>query len=69
MVVERVRLNDLPPLGPHVSEVRCLTAKTHKHEAPSRNGLGAVGGCQAAFGLLRDQIRSCAPFSPSIRRA
>jgi hypothetical protein len=30
---------------------------------------GAVGGRQAALGLLRDQIRSCVPSSPSIRRA
>ncbi len=37
--------------------------------APRRNGRGAVGGRQAALGLLRDQIRSCVPFSPSIRRA
>jgi hypothetical protein len=36
---------------------------------PRRNGRGAVGGRQAALGLLRDQIRSCVPFSPSIRRA
>lgn len=34
-----------------------------------RNERGAVGGRQAALGLLRDQIRSCVPFSPSIRRA
>ncbi|WP_207805220.1 hypothetical protein, partial [Pseudomonas aeruginosa] len=27
--------------------------------APRRNGRGAVGGRQAALGLLRDQIRSC----------
>jgi hypothetical protein len=26
-------------------------------------------GCHAAWGLLRDQIRSCVPSSPSIRRA
>ena len=37
--------------------------------APLRNGRGAVGGRQAALGLLRDQIRSCVPSSPSIRRA
>ncbi len=36
---------------------------------PRRNGQSAVGGRQAALGLLRDQIRSCVPFSPSIRRA
>ena len=30
---------------------------------------GAVGGRQAALGLLRDQIRSCVPSSFSIRRA
>ena len=36
--------------------------------APRRGGRGA-GGRQAAWGLLRDQIRSCVPFSPSIRRA
>lgn len=37
--------------------------------APRRNGRGAVGGRQAALGLLRDQIRSCVPSSFSIRRA
>lgn len=37
--------------------------------APRRNRRGAVGGRQATLGLLRDQIRSCVPFSPSIRRA
>ncbi len=37
--------------------------------APRRSGRDAVSGCQAAFGLLRDQIRSCVPSSFSIRRA
>ena len=36
--------------------------------APRRMG-GGAGGRQAAWGLLRDQIRSCVPPSPSIRRA
>jgi hypothetical protein len=36
--------------------------------APRRDGRDAVGGRQAT-GLLRDQIRSCVPSSPSIRRA
>ena len=30
---------------------------------------GGRGGGHAAWSLLRDQIRSCVPFSPSIRRA
>ena len=38
-----------------------------QRSAPPR-GRG-TGGRQAAWGLLRDQIRSCVPFSPSIRRA
>ena len=37
--------------------------------APRRKGRGAVGGRQAALGLLRDQIRSCVPSSTlAVRR-
>lgn len=36
--------------------------------APRHVG-GVLGDRQAAWGLLRDQIRSCVPFSPSIKRA
>ena len=41
---------------------------SQQHGAPPQ-WAGAVGGRQAALGLLRDQIRSCVPSSPSIRRA
>lgn len=47
----------------------CACAAAISSTAPRRNGRGAVGGRQAALGLLRDQMRSCVPFSPSIRRA
>jgi hypothetical protein len=45
--------------------VTCCASST----APRHNGRGAVGGRQAVCGLLRDQVRSCVPSSPSIRRA
>lgn len=45
-----------------------LRCRDEQH-APRRNGRGALGGRQAALGLLRDQIRSCVPSSFSIRRA
>lgn len=47
----------------------CACGAAINSGAARRNGRVAVGGRQAALGLLRDQIRSCVPFSPSIRRA
>lgn len=47
----------------------CAGGAAINSTAPRRNGRGAVGGRQTALGLLRDQIRSCVPSSPSIRRA
>lgn len=58
---------DMPSIGQLPKP--CAGGAAISSTAPRRNGRGAVGGRQAALGLLRDQIRSCVPFSPSIRRA
>ncbi|MCG3168139.1 MAG: hypothetical protein POELPBGB_03939 [Bacteroidia bacterium] len=58
---------DMPGMGQLSKPCACGAAISST--APRRNGRGAVGDRQAALGLLRDQIRSCVPFSPSIRRA
>jgi len=58
---------DMPGMGQLPKPCACDASISST--APRRNGRDAVGGLQAALGLLRDQIRSCAPFSPSIRRA
>ncbi|GGH49005.1 hypothetical protein SAMN05421875_11549 [Acidovorax soli] len=54
---------------PHTAKPFCLPIqRSIRSTAPRRVG-EAPAARQAAWGLLRDQIRSCVPFSPSIRRA
>jgi len=55
------------PLSDEAATPASCIALHPQHSAPP-HGRGA-GGRQAAWGLLRDQIRSCVPSSPSMRRA
>ena len=53
-----------PRSSDDVAFMPCCESST----APRRSG-GALGGRQAAWGLLRDQISVCVPSSSSISRA
>ena len=47
----------------------CASGRAAISGTEPRHVGGVLGGRQAAWGLLRDQIRPCVPSSPSIRRA
>ncbi|KMK81918.1 hypothetical protein KCO_21292 [Pectobacterium brasiliense ICMP 19477] len=67
VITDATPAQDMPGMKQPAKPCACGAAISST--APRRNGRGAVGGRQAALGLLRDQISSCVPFSPSIRRA
>lgn len=47
----------------------CASGRAAISGTEPRHVGGVLGDRQAAWGLLRDQIRPCVPSSPSIRRA